>query len=248
MTWLTRLAADLAWTAGHWTDLEGLAEPGTRRPYRRPLLTAEQREERDAAAWVERLERTEDAIGASPAPVPPGVLDLLTGMLADAVLLADDVAREIWCPILAPPSSGFGDAGPYLTFAARHIRDTPDTAYQWAPTIRGMVEQTARALGLVYDGQRLAVECPWCHGVTAETPAGGAHTWVVRDLLARQRCDHGHADRRWCLQCPTLIAVVCEGVCEPPSKDVGTWVRGCPAWPQSEWEWLAKRMSERIAG
>lgn len=242
MTLARRLAADLAWIAERWPDLAGLAEPGTRRPYRAPMLTTEQREDRDWQARMERWERTAESIGASAAPTPPGVLDMLVSMLADAVLLADDVAREITCPILAPPDSGFGDAWPYLDFAARHLTEAEQAAWEWAATIHGMVEQTARALGLLVDGQRLTAVCPWCHGVTGEQPAGGALTWVVRDLLARQKCEHGHADRRWCPDCPKLIAVVCEGSCEPPSKDVGTWVRGQPAWPWSEWEWLAQRL------
>lgn len=240
---ITRLAADLAWVAGHWDDLAGLATPGTRRPYRAPMLTADQREERDQAAWLERLERTPDAIGASPAPVPAGVLDLLVDMLADASAVADDVALEIHCPTLPPPSSGFANAWPYLDFSARHLADAEQAADTWRGTIRGMVERTARALGLIYDGQRLTAVCPWCRGVTADHPEGGQATWVVRNLLSRQTCGHGSADRRWCPECPTLIAVVCDGgSCEPPSKDVGTWIRGRPAWPWTEWEWLADRL------
>jgi hypothetical protein len=92
-----------------------------------------------------------------------------------------------------------------------------------------MLAAVSRTLGLVYDGQQLEVVCPWCHGGLA-----GDRTWRVRTLPGDE------------------TAIVCEsGLCEPPSKSVGTWWRGAPCWPMREWEWLAKQMEsaeERVAG
>ncbi len=40
------------------------------------------------------------------------------------------------------------------------------------------------------------------------------------------------------------MLVVCQSdrACEPPERDCGTWVRGRPAWPWNEWDWLGQRI------
>jgi hypothetical protein len=242
VTLAARAIADLRWVASYWPDLHESRLHGTPLAFRRAQLTAEQCDERDAAAWVERRERTPEAIGASPAPVRVPVIDLLTGMLADAVYLADELAMALNCPIPEPPSSGLADARPYLEFAARRLAEpaVDDELAFWAyGTTRALVSTAARGLALLYDGQALEIECPWCRGVTPETPAGGAWTWRVRDLLGNRVCRHGMPDRRFCGECEQQVVIVCENDCEPPSKAVGTWWRGWPCWRVYEWDWLA---------
>jgi hypothetical protein len=230
VTLTAHVIADLDWVIAYWPDLTESRLPGTARPWRQPELSPEQRAERDHAARIEKAERSDDAWGETPAPVDVGVLDLMADILWDADDIAGKVADGIMCPRLAPPTTALADARPFLDFAARHfahanlwVDDVPDMARK----ARGMVDAIARALCLVYDGQRLDVECPWCEGRTELAPVGGERTWRVRELPGG------------------LVAIVCEsGTCEPPGKDVGTWWRGKPCWPTSEWEWLAKHVQD----
>ncbi|MEV0830090.1 hypothetical protein [Nonomuraea rubra] len=112
MTLALRGIADLRWVVAYWPDLLDSRLHGTPAPWRRPELSAEQREERDHDAWLERLERSEFAVGAAPAPVRVPVLDTLTDLLADAVDLADELAVAVGCPELPPPSIGLADPRP----------------------------------------------------------------------------------------------------------------------------------------
>ncbi|MEV0830089.1 hypothetical protein [Nonomuraea rubra] len=82
---------------------------------------------------------------------------------------------------------------------------------------RAMVATTARAFALLFDGQALDVVCPWCRGVTPETPAGGARTRRVRDLFGGRDCRHGQPDRRFCTECDQQIVIVWENDCDSPS-------------------------------
>ncbi|MGH3382675.1 MAG: hypothetical protein ACRDP6_48900 [Actinoallomurus sp.] len=221
------IVTDLEFVVAYWPDLTESRLPGTARPWRQPELTPDQRAELDHAARLERAERSEDAWGETPAPVDVSVLDLMADVVWDADEAAGLVADAIMCPRLAPPPTAYSDAREWLDFAARHAGEVLDggrlNAVAWLA--RGMVDAIARALCLVYDGQRLAVICPWCQGRTEAAPVGGAKTWRVRQLPG------------------DLVAIVCEGTCEPPSKSVGTWWRGQPCWPVSEWDWLAKQVT-----
>lgn len=229
MSLTARIIADLEWVIEYWPDLTEARLPGTARPWRQPDLTSEQRAERDHLARIERQERSGLAPGEAPAPVDLAVLDLLGEILWQADEIAGVIADAIMCPRLAPPPSALTDARPWLDFAARHYGEAElhtDDYARVANTTRDLVAQVARALCLVYDGQRLDVECPWCAGRTETTPVGGAKTWRVRQLPG------------------DLVAIVCEsGTCEPPSKDVGTWWRGRPCWPVAEWDWLSKQVT-----
>lgn len=222
MSYVRLVTEDLKWVAAYWEDLTEARLPGTPRPWRHHTLTADQQHERDREAWQERLDRSSVALGEHPAPLDLGVLDTMLDVLVRADDLAAEVAQHAGIEPLTPPVLGVVDARPYLEFAAKHL--TNDLAATAAPITRMMVAQVAHALALTYDGQGLDVVCPWCRGVTPDMPAGGARTWRVRELPGG------------------LVAIVCESLCEPPSKDVGTWWRGCPVWPLSEWDWLAKRV------
>jgi hypothetical protein len=229
VTLTSHVIADLEWVIAYWPDLTEARLPGTARPWRQPELTPDQRAERDHQARIERAERADWALGESPAPVDVGVLDLLASLVWDADTIAERVSWEAGIEPLAPPSSAFADARPYLAFAVKHLpaitSADPEVMHEVARMARGMVQQIARALCLVYDGQRLDVVCPWCQGRTELAPVGGAKTWRVRQLPG------------------DLVAIVCEGVCEPPARDVGTWWRRMPCWPVHDWDWLAKQVA-----
>lgn len=228
---VSRIVSDLRFVIEYWPDLSEARLPGTARPWRQPELTPDQRAEQDHAARIERLERTGLALGEAPAPVDVAVLDLLGEIVWNADEVAGLVADGIMCPRLAPPTTALADARPFLDFAARHwdwAEVDVDTYHEIARMVGDMVGRLARALCLVYDGQRLNVICPWCEGRTEAAPVGGARTWRVRQLPG------------------DLVAIVCEGICEPPAKDVGTWWRGQPCWPVSEWDWLAGRVDAAV--
>jgi len=81
-----------------------------------------------------------------------------------------------------------------------------------------MAAEVSRALYLAPDGQTLKTVCPWCKGGLS-----GAYSLRVRLLPGG------------------IAAVVCESdiICEPPSRKVGTWWQGRPAWGFEDWRWLA---------
>jgi len=229
VTLTAHVIADLEWVIAYWPDLTESRLPGTARPWRQPELSPEQRAERNYAARIERDERSQDAWGETPAPVDVGVLDLLASLLWDADMIHEHVAQSAGVERLAPPSTAFADARPYLAYAAKNLSAVPLDAPELdviADLARGMKQEIARALCLVYDGQRLDVICTWCEGRTELAPVGGEKTWRVRELPGQ------------------LIAIVCEsGTCEPPTADVGTWWRSRPCWPVNEWDWLAKQVT-----
>jgi hypothetical protein len=234
VTLTSHVITDLEWVIAYWPDLVEQRLPGTARPWRQPELSPDQRAERDHAARIEKAERSKDAWGETPAPVDVGMLDLLSSLLMDADILHEQVAQAAGVDRLDPPTSALADARPYLSFTAKHLDAIPrDLAIgdvgmldHATHVARGMVQRIAHALCLVYDGQRLDVECPWCGGRTELAPVGGEKTWRVRELPGG------------------LVAIVCEsGTCEPESRFVGTWWRGKPCWPVSEWDWLAKQVT-----
>lgn len=246
MSALANSIYNLGWTSAFWEDLTESRLHKKPRRWGQMVLIAEQAEVRDYEIRIERFEAVGTMPGEHPAPVDVRVLDLMVEILADAEDLAWVVTGECRRAAFAwpgAPSTGFADARPYLDLARAHL--TEELANYAAPITGRMATQTAHALALVADGQLLNVVCPWCRGVTPETPAGGARTWYIRNLLADLECVHGQA-RRWCNECEQHIAIVCEGgTCEPPTKDVGTWLRGRPCWPLNTWRWLGKRvMSE----
>lgn len=227
---MTHVLDTLDWLIEYWPDLlEARLPLTTSQPRHAGQLGDEARAERDAQARAERAERSALGLGESPAPVNVAVLSTIL----DVLVQADDLAAELteWgiAPILAPPGPGQLDARPYLAraraclLAELHDLDEPGPWHEYADYhAHRMYEQVARALAMLYTGQTVKVVCPWCHGVTPEHPAGGAHTWRVHELPGGQ------------------IAIVCHGICEPPAKEVGTWWGGAPCWPLAEWPRLAK--------
>ncbi|MGI5485179.1 hypothetical protein [Microtetraspora malaysiensis] len=234
--------ADLDWVAEYWPDLiEARLPLATARPRQPRMISPDIRAARDALARLERQERTGLALGESPAPMDVDVLQTALDLVVRADDLAAAVAEHAGVPMLPPPRSiadhrggpafapsveGGFDARPYLAYASVHL--TEDLAEWAASAARRMVEQVAGALGMVYDGQELAVVCPWCAGITADRPDGGEHTWRVRTLPGDQ------------------VAIVCEsGSCSPPLREVGTWWQGAPCWPLPDWGRLARLVEAR---
>ncbi|WP_326637306.1 hypothetical protein OG884_26600 [Streptosporangium sp. NBC_01755] len=207
---------DLEWCIEYWPDLIEARLPGTARPWRQPQLSPEAKLKRDWDARIDWALRTTHALGESPAPVDVAILSTALDLLVRADDLAADLGPVVMCPILAPPGPGELDARPYLRYAAARFAEGPEWLADGAePTVRHIQQKIAQALCMVYDGQTLAVTCPWC----SETGV-----WRVQTLPGGQ------------------VAIVCGGVCEPPQRDVGTWWGGQPVWPIAQWPWLAQRV------
>ena len=209
--------------------LEASYMPGTAKPWTPPTITDERRNAMDALARAERLERTDIAPGDSPDPYDFGVVDMLVDILTEVDCLAEALAQTAGYERMANASSSYADSRPYLRYIA-HLLPDATVADIGIPELvsdicRALTTRGMQVLGLFTDGQLLAGCCPWCGGRSSRTPIGGGHTLRVRVM------PNGDA------------VLVCEGgMCEPPSADVGMWWRGLPAWPVSEWEWLADRI------
>lgn len=209
-----------------------LRDPRERRPWRETVLDPYARAELDAEARAEIAERTEVAPGEHPDAARPDVLDALSSLLWRAHDLAWHLSRAAVHPPLPAPHAD-GDPRPYLRRArallAAAITARPNGTEITRHTAReaaGMLADLRAALALIEDGQTVKAVCPWCHGGLT-----GAYTWRVR-VLPGTRTDLG------------LVLIVCEsGICNPPTKDAGTWWQGCPAWPYPQWPWLARRLA-----
>jgi hypothetical protein len=222
---IRRAHASAAYLAEHWPALVEQRIPGTARPWRQldvSTLDPERREQLAAEARAERLDRADLAPGETPAPVDVLVLDLLADITEAADRLAAAVAESARCGLLLPPApTAYADPTSYLAHLQLHLdgSEYADLVEAAAGELGALARRTAEALRLVYDGQRLAGDCPWCH--------------QPRALVVRVPASE---------QLPMLV--VCEStvVCEPPERDCGKSVRGRPAWPYYEWEWLGDRI------
>lgn len=202
-----------------------LRDPSTRRPWREVQLDAYARAELDHQARAEVEDRNAEAPGEHRDAARADVLDLLSGVLWRAQDLAAYVLRAVYHPAL-PAAGPAADPRPYLTAARTHLTaaclgwaNGADFAYFAADRAAAMLDDLRGALALNVAGHVVKALCPWCHGGLA-----GEWTWRVRVLVDEP-------------------AIVCEsGVCNPPSRDVGTWFRGAPAWRFRDWEWLAARL------
>ncbi|MEU8035695.1 hypothetical protein [Streptosporangium sp. NPDC049078] len=224
----TAVAADFAWAADYWPDLLDACLPGTPRPPRPHLMTAEARALRDQLARIERAERAAGMPGEHPVPVDLDVVMALDELTIEAWTSAALTSRAIMCPIPFPPATLQADASPLLDFTARHLVEAdfvdPGLAEDLAPRIRRITNALAHHLDLWHDGQILRITCPWCPPDGPQAAGDDLWTWRVRIMPGEQ------------------IAIVCEGVCEPPHRDVSTWWGGRPCWPLRDWAWLAKRL------
>lgn len=242
--------------------------PGTARPWRTPAVSAERRAELDRQAREDRLHiaqqghlppslRGQSVVvppGESPAPYDLDIADLLSTILAEADLAADQAAAVVesdlvswagaWAanlPSLAPPaaSSAFADPRVHLAFLAEHAgtlaRLDPDLLEVIAHSTARRLLEAQVALGLTFDGQLLPDACPFCSGRTPAHPVGGQQTLRIRigPVEPNPRGQDGDL--------PGRPVIVCEGgLCEPGENSGQRW-RGLPAWDLlNEGEWLRK--------
>lgn len=218
--------------------------PGTGKPWSAPVMTSEKRAERDLAnrereaiEWSLESPMSRSVLiplGESPAPMDLNVLDLLVRILCVADELADTVSDAAEVARLTSASSAFADPGPFLSRAAAFITACdPFEQKRIEQLCDDLTYEACSALGLVGDGQQLAVICPWCNGRTEHALLGGQRTMRVRvKLPAGQRSMVAKDPAKQMELLKNLEwLVVCEGLsCKPPSKDCGNEFRGRPAW------------------
>lgn len=220
---LARTIADLNLVMEYWPAVADLRDPASHAPRPSAVINLMQRAELDYQARQERAERDVDAPGGHKDAARAEVLDLLAQITADADEACDTIAAHIhdgWRP--DPPTTAFADPRTMLGWAAAQLHRVDDHDLRHVAAIASrMAAEVSRALYLAPDGQTLKTHCPWCKGGLS-----GAYSLRVRLLP-------GH-----------LVAIVCESdiPCEPPSRKVGTWLRGRPAWPFSDWRWLANEL------
>ena len=253
------LLLDLDFVDEHWPDLIESSRPGTRRPWRQPLLDPERRAELAARDRDERANRDPDAPGFTAAPVHLDVLAAavelwlivheLTEAIATRTLRSyvpgrDRDERQLASNLLLPELQLRRlDELPGMTAFVRAWLDHAVT--EWDVDVTDPARRLARScrevqrlLSLVRGGQLLArAVCPWCGGVTAKHPAGGAATLRVEEIVSARPAKDGRPAR------DAVFAVVCwNPVCDPPDADCGKRWRNHPAWPSWEWDWLAPRL------
>lgn len=228
---------DLRWVRDRWEDVHEMRLRGTPRPWREPTISPEARAELDRQARIEKVDREGLTMGESPAPVHVDVLDVLSDILMRADMLAEHMAQTIGVERLDHADSAFADAAPFLTFIDLHltvfIEDDADGLEAVSQVARELKSEMAQVLGEIYDGQLLSGLCPFCDGRDERHPTGGARTLKVRLVWLPRPEDRDHHEP--CIVCTS-------GTCEPSESECGLWVKGAPAWPLAEWDWLAKRL------
>ena len=97
-----------------------------------------------------------------------------------------------------------------------------------------IARKITEALGELVDGQTLDAVCPFCNGTTAP---GRRDQRTLRVRVANPAGGRGQAEP----------LIVCENPagCTVLEGEAGMWVRGNPAWPVAEWDWLAQRLNPR---
>lgn len=244
-----QVTGDIDYLIASWPTLVTLRTPGSsrRRPPSRHEVTEAQRVRGELLRMQERLEeRRARELGVQPVPqtgpIPaPAALDVLD-LLAEFAAVAFDVAETVAqvAGIDRPPQveSSWTDPRPYLQLTRAWLQvadDVDELTMPWvARQLRPLADRVATQLGEVHDGQLLDALCPWCQGRTERRPNGGERTLVVYARGSRLDQATGHGDGP---------VIVCRGVnCDPPTSSCGTRVGSHPAWPEREWDWLAKQL------
>lgn len=244
---------------GAWPALVTLSTPGSTRrgSTGRRAVSEAQRAHAAMLAMQERLDariastRPGAVRGTGPVPAPAalGVLDLLARFVATAADVAEVVTQAAGVDRAPAVESSWTDPRPYLQLARAWVSPAHQADPMVLPRLRGwlgpLCDDVARELGEVHDGQLLDALCPWCGGRTEH--GDGERTLVVYASRERRHVAADAEDQvaakvgaRAADEGPVIV---CRGVyCEPPAQDCGTRVGDRPAWPEREWEWLAKRL------
>ncbi len=232
-----------------WPNLIALGTDASTRRHRLPLSrrrsdAALERAHREAA--IEAAERSQPgwvpALSHPSVPVDVTMLDLLALVVSVAEDLAATVTQTAGVDRPRHATSAVEDPRPYLRTARAWLtaaQEADDRTVPWASAeLAPVVHTAAAALGEIVDGQVLDALCPWCGGRTARRLMGGERTLVVHAGPTAVTTQQSDAD-----QGVGWPRIVCHGMnCTPPASACGAQVHGQPAWPEREWDWLAKQL------
>ena len=234
-----------------WPDLVtmGVAAGGRRR------LPSSRRHRPDAVvlaqaaeARAELLERRQigwvPGTGKHPAPVDVDMLDLIRDVVAAAEDLALTITQTAGVDRPSHVTSVWEDPRPWLLSARAWLTaadEVDDLTVPWARSVLApVVRRVASTVGEILDGQVIDALCPWCRGRSEKRPNGGERTLMV---AAPGQASTGARPEATAPGQGDGPLVVCHGTnCAPPDSACGRRLRGMPAWPEREWDWLAKQL------
>lgn len=199
-----------------------------------------------AAAVSGKRPRWHDSGGRSSGPGSPWnmkALGVQIRLLEQSHVMHQQIGSTIGHDWLPDPAGAFDNPARFLTYCLDHVHTAELIDPGFLQLHAGWVEparlEVAMLLGEAVEGTRLDAYCPFCLGVGPATPAGSMGTLVFRRVPRRA----GLAAPAAVDDDGTEMVIVCEsGTCTPFAAEVTLWVHGRPAWPWSEWDWLAARL------
>lgn len=248
-TTLPEVLDDLTWIKDRLPDLWNARLHGSRPRWRERPLTIEQRRKRDQEKRDEKAALDKQARaympGYSRAPLRVEVLDLWVHILTRAHQLHEQIAQTIGHDRLDSPSSAYDNPARYLTYAEHLLPEAvtmdPGLLQRTGHWAAGARVHMRALLGEIEDGQTLKAVCPFCIGRRQGRAIGGEHTMRFRRVPRPANIPAPKGDPT---DDGTEMMIVCEsGTCEPFSNEVTHSYRGNPAWPWSDWDWLAERLA-----
>jgi hypothetical protein len=175
-----------------------------------------------------------EGFGCVPAPIHLDVLDAMASIVMWADMLHEHVAQTIGHPRLEPAASALADPRPFLAYVRELLPEAAESDDEIVDAARDKAERMKSVIlakvGEVFDGQTLEALCPFCVGQTF----GKRHIRSLRVRIIPSRVKVGEEE----------FVIVCENPdgCRPFAAECDMWVRGRPAWPWSQWDWLAERL------
>ena len=176
----------------------------------------------------------DEGFGSIPAPLHLDILDAMAQIVIWSDLLHEHVAQTVGHPRLDYAASALADPRPYLAYVVELLPEAAESDEEIVEAVLDKVQRMRSTIlskvGEVFDGQTLEAICPFCIGQTFKR--AGERTLRVR--LIPSRIKEGEME----------FVIVCENPdgCRPFAAECDLFVKDRPAWPWSQWEWLATRL------
>ena len=176
-----------------------------------------------------------EGFGELPAPIHLDVLDAMASIVMWSDMLHEHVAQTVGHPRLEPAASALTDPRPFLRYVRELLPEACETDPDMFEAAHDVIHRIRSVIlakvGEVFDGQTLEAVCPFCIGQTFKRRSGER---TLRVRIVPSRVKVGEEE----------FVIVCENPdgCRPFSAECDMWLKGRPAWPWSQWEWLAERL------